>query len=125
MTVAELIAALSRFDPDMRVVTPGLDETGIEDLELPYIVDVNGSEAVMLDFGDDPVAHELAWELDDLDRQISRLEDTVSGQSLNGRILNDDQIGSVKLRLHELRQSRCLLIQKIDERRKYAYRLES
>jgi hypothetical protein len=88
MTVAELIAALSRFDPDMRVVTPGLDETGIEDLELPYIVDVNGSEAVMLDFGDDPV-------------------------------------GSVKLRLHELRQSRCLLIQKIDERRKYAYRLES
>jgi len=33
MIVADLIKKLQAFDPSMRVVTPGFDESGVDDLE--------------------------------------------------------------------------------------------
>ncbi len=38
MTVNELIEALKAFDPSMRVVTGGFDESGYDDIRPPDIV---------------------------------------------------------------------------------------
>ena len=40
MRVRELIDRLSGFDPDLRVVTPGFDETDLEDVETVRAVQV-------------------------------------------------------------------------------------
>jgi hypothetical protein len=40
MTVGELMALLRHFDPTLRVVTPGFDEAGIEDISEPEIIGV-------------------------------------------------------------------------------------
>lgn len=37
MTVAELIRHLEAFNPDSPVMTPGLDETGFDDVGKPFI----------------------------------------------------------------------------------------
>ena len=40
MTVKELIKKLQAFDQDMRVVTPGFDESNLEDIETVQLVRV-------------------------------------------------------------------------------------
>lgn len=37
VTVGELIDELRKFDPAMRVMTPGFDESGVEPIGVPYI----------------------------------------------------------------------------------------
>lgn len=126
MTVSELIAALSRFDPNMRVVVAGFDESGHEGPGSPYIVETeDGEEAVMIDFSPEPVSEDLFQDLVWLDRKISRIEEIVSKRCLEGRPLGDDQISSIKLQLAGLQQERPALAQKIKERREYAYKLEA
>lgn len=68
MTVGELREMLVRFDPNMRVVTPGFDEACLDDIAEPKIVkvifdvrpsglrigphdeDAAGAEAILIDF---------------------------------------------------------------------------
>lgn len=40
MNVKELIESLKAFDPDLRVVTPGFDESDLEDVETVQLVNV-------------------------------------------------------------------------------------
>lgn len=40
MTIKELIQHLSRFDPNLRVVAPGFDESNLEDLETVELIRV-------------------------------------------------------------------------------------
>jgi len=40
MTVHELIKKLQEFDPNLRVVTPGFDESNLEDIETIQLVPV-------------------------------------------------------------------------------------
>ena len=40
MTVKELIIKLQAFDPNLRVVTPGFDESNLEDIETIQLVRV-------------------------------------------------------------------------------------
>ena len=40
MTVDELIKKLQEFDPNLRVVTPGFDESNLEDIETVQLVRV-------------------------------------------------------------------------------------
>lgn len=45
MTVAELIQRLQAFPPDMRVVTPGFDESNYDDIDLPAPVRIVFNDA--------------------------------------------------------------------------------
>ena len=40
MTIKELIQNLNRFDPNLRVVTPGFDESNLEDIDTVGLVRV-------------------------------------------------------------------------------------
>ena len=40
MTIKEIIQHLCRFDPDLRVVTPGFDECDLEDVDTVQLIHV-------------------------------------------------------------------------------------
>ena len=40
MTAKELIQHLNRFDPNLRVVTPGFDESNLEDIDTVELITV-------------------------------------------------------------------------------------
>lgn len=40
MTVGQLIEKLKGFDPNLRAVTPGFDESGIDDIKVVELADV-------------------------------------------------------------------------------------